>query len=174
MATSKIGLGLWLGAITVIWSLYPLLFSHARGVLIFSVLTAMCALLGWVTGLTSPVVWSASLGLCNLTLALVLTAHPPNLWAGLSAGIVVFALLDGTYRFTYITRCWLAPGVVATLLSPFVTISAVTMAVGMLLGLLLVALGQQPLVSSATGLLTVTGACLFVGFLAVFLLRTSR
>jgi hypothetical protein len=174
MATGKIGLSIWLGTLTIIWSLYPLLFSQARGILVFSLLTATLALAGWLTGLSLLVIWSGGLGLCNLTLALVLTAYPPNLWAGLSAGLILLALIDSSYRFTYIKHCWLTPGTVAILLRTFVHISGLTLAVGIVLGALLILLGQQPLAASATSLLTLTGACLFIGFLAAFLLYTDH
>lgn len=174
MATSKIGLSLWLGAITVIWSLYPLLFAHVRGVLVLSLLTAALALFGWVSGLSLLVIWSGGLGLCNLTLALTLTSYPPNLWVGLSAGLILLALLDGSHRFSYLRHCWLPPGMVTIMLRPFVSISSLTLAVGVILGTLLAPLGRQPLAASATSLLTIIGACMFVGFLAIFLLYTSR
>ena len=174
MATDKIGLSLWIGAITLLWSIYPLLFSSARGVLVLSILTAGLALIGWLLGIPLLVIWSAGLGLCNLTLALVLTSYPPNLWAGLSAGLTLLVLVDSSQRMTYLRHCWLAPGVVVTLLKTLVSLSMLTLTVGIVLGALLVLLGQQPLAASATGLLTIAGVCLFVGFLAIFLIYTNR
>jgi hypothetical protein len=174
MAPNKIGLSVWLGSITLFWALHPLLLSHARGVLVLSVVTATLALLGWLTGLSLLVIWSAGLGLCNLTLALVLTSYPPNLWAGLSAGITLYALVDGSHRFTYLRRCWLAPGVIAAILGTFVRISGLTFVAGIMLGLLIVSLEYQPVDASTIKLLTLTGVCMFVGFLAIFLLYTSR
>ena len=174
MATDKIGLSLWVGAITLLWSIYPLLFSSARGVLVLSILTAGLALIGWLLGIPLLVIWSAGLGLCNLTLALVLTSYPPNLWAGLSAGLTLLVLVDSSQRMTYLRHCWLAPGVVVTLLKTLVSLSILTLTVGIVLGAALVLLGQQPLTASATGLLTITGVCLFVGFLAIFLIYTNR
>jgi hypothetical protein len=174
MAASKIGLHVWLGSITVLWSLQPLLLSHARGVLVLGMVTAMLALLGWLTGWSLLVVWSGGLGLCNLTLALVLTSHPPDLWVGLSAGITLLALLDGSHRLAYLRHCRLTPGVMAALLGTFVRLSGLTLVAGLVLGLLLVPLGQQSAGTTLAGLLTIAGACLFVGSLAAFLLYTSR
>ncbi|MGQ4808002.1 hypothetical protein NKDENANG_01369 [Candidatus Entotheonellaceae bacterium PAL068K] len=174
MATSKIGLNIWLGSITVLWSLQPLLLSHARGAVILSLLTALLAMLGWLIGVVPLVIWSGALGLCNLTLALMMASHPPSLWTGLGAGITLLALVDGCHRFTYLKRCWLAPGALAALLGTFVRISGLTLAMGMALGLLVIALGHQPVAASATGLVTIAGVCLFVGFLALFLFYTSR
>lgn len=174
MATTKIGWGIWLGGVTLLWAFYPLLFTQARGVLALGALTATLALLGWLTSLQLLVIWSGGLGVCNLTLALVLTSHPPDLWAGLSAGIILLALLDGSQRFTYLRHCWLAPGVVTALLGTFVRLSGLTLAVGLILGLLVIYLSRQPLSAVAPGFLTVVGACVLGGFLAMFLLHTSR
>ena len=174
MATSKIGLGIWLGGITALWSLYPLLIMHTRGVLVLGVVTAILALSGWLIGFPLLVIWSGAVGLGNLTLALVLTSHPPNLWTGLSAGITLLALVDGSHRFTYLKHCWRVPRVIATLLGTFVRLSGLTLAIGMLLGLLIVSLGHEPLAASDTGWLILAGACLFAGFLAIFLFYTSR
>jgi hypothetical protein len=174
MATTKIGWGLWLGGMALFWALYPLLFTQARGVLVLAAITALLALLGWLASLQFLVVWSGGLGLCNLTLALVLTSHPPDLWTGLSAGIILLALVDGSHRFTYVRHCWLAPGVVTNLLGTFGRLSGLSLAVGLLLGVLVLSVGQSPLSAAAPGLLTVMGACLLGGFLALFLLHTSR
>ncbi len=173
MAASKIGLGIWLGGVTLLWALQPLLWSHARGVLVLSIVTALLALLAWLFKLPLLITWSGAVGLCNLTLALILTSQPPNLWAGLSAGITLLALMDGSHRFTYLRHCWLAPGVVMALLSPFVLLSGLTLAVGMALSFI-IPLAHQSVGTSAAGFVTITGACLLVGFLALFLLRTSR
>jgi hypothetical protein len=174
MAATKIGWEIWLGCMVLLWAGYPLLFTQTRGVLVLGVLTALLALLGWLTSLPVLVIWSGGLGLCNLTLALVLTSHPPDLWAGLSAGIMLLALVDGSQRFTYLRHCWLAPGVVTALLGTFVWLSGLTLAMGVLLGLLVISLSQQPPSTVAPGVLTVVGACILGGFLAVFLLHTSR
>ena len=101
MATSKIGLGCWLGLITLLWALHPLLFSRARGILVLVTLTGALALVGWLIDMPFLVVWSGGLGLFTLTLTLMVTAQLPNFWIGLSAGIALLALLDGSQRFAY-------------------------------------------------------------------------
>jgi hypothetical protein len=173
MATRQIGVEIWVGSLALCWSGYPLLFSHAQGVLVLSVITAILAILGCVTGWQPVVMWSGAIGLANLTLALLVTASPPNLWVGLSAGIVLLALVDGSHRLTYLRRCWLAPGVLPELCSTFVRLSGLTLGVGFLLGMLLIPLGHFS-IATTTGVITIVGACLFVGALAVFLRYTSR
>ena len=74
MAASKIGLAIWLGGVTLLWALQPLLWSHARGVLVLSIVTALLALLAWLIKLPLLITWSGAVGLCNLTLALILTS----------------------------------------------------------------------------------------------------
>ncbi|MBI3329946.1 MAG: hypothetical protein HYZ81_24965 [Nitrospinae bacterium] len=174
MAASKTGLACWLGLITLLWSLHPLLFSRARGVLMLMMLTGMLALVGWLTSIQPLVVWSGGLGLLNLTLSLVLTAHPPNLWVGLSAGITLLALLDGSQRFAYLRRCQVEPGVFAVLLGVFMRITGLSLAAGVTLALLVVNLPNQDAVAAAAGLLTIAGAGMFVALVALLLLYTSR
>ena len=173
MATRQIGVEIWVGSLALCWSGYPLLFSHAQGVVVLSVITAILAILGCVTGWQPVVMWSGAIGLGNLTLALLVTASPPNLWVGLSAGIVLLALVDGSHRLTYLRQCWLAPGVLPELCSTFVRLSGLTLGVGFLLGMLLIPLGHFS-IATTTGVMTIVGACLFVGALAVFLRYTSR
>jgi hypothetical protein len=170
MAAHKIGLELWVGATALGWAFYPLLFSQAQGVVVLSGFTAILALLGCVTGWQPLVVWSGGLGLCNLTLALLVVSQPPNLWTGLGAGIILFALLDGSHRLTYLRQCWLAPGVLPALGRIFVRLSGLALGIGLLLGTLIVPLGQAAVMTSAAGVITITGACLVVGLLAMFLL----
>jgi hypothetical protein len=161
------------GGLALCWSGYPLLFSHAQGVGVLSAITAILALMGCVTGWQPAVVWSGGIGLVNLTLALLVTATPPNLWVGLSAGIILLGLLDGSYRLTYLRHCWLAPGVLTELCRTFVRLSGLTLGVGFLLGALLISLGHFSMVTTA-GVVTIVGACLVAGALAVFLRYTSR
>ena len=59
-------------------------------------------------------------GLSNLTLALILSAHPPDFWVGLSAGLTLLALLDGNQRFSYLRHCHLESGVLAVMLDTFI------------------------------------------------------
>jgi hypothetical protein len=174
MAASKIGLAVWLGLITLLWSLYPLCFSQARGVIILVILTVALASFGWATGTQLLVVWSGALGLFNLTLALVITAQPPNLWVGLSAGIALLALLDSSHRFGYIRHCHVEPGVLITWLAVSMRIAGLSLAAGVTLALLLVNLPTQGGIASGAGLLTIAGASLFVAVLALLLLYTSR
>jgi len=173
MAASKIGLALWLGGIGLFWSFHPLLFSQARSVLVLGGLTALLTLTGWLSGLQLLVTWGGGLGLCNLTLALVLTSHPPELWIGLSAGLTLFALVDGSHRALYLRRCWLAPGVLTALLRPWLHLSGVTLAAVLGLGLLVIVLSIPAVDLAAPEFLTILGACLLVGFLVAFLLYTT-
>jgi hypothetical protein len=174
MAASKIALALWLGGIGLFWSVYPLLFSQARSVLVLGGLTVLLTLTGWLSGLQLLVTWSGGLGLCNLTLALVLTSHPPDLWVGLSAGLTMFALVDGSYRAMYLRRCWLAPGVITALLRPLLYLSGLTLAAVLGLGILVTFLSTPAIDIAAPEFLTILGACLLVGFLVAFLLYTTR
>jgi hypothetical protein len=174
MAAHTIGLGCWLGLTTLLWSLYPLLFSQARGIIVLAMLTGGLAACGWVTGVQFLVVWSGALGLLNLTLTLVITAQPPNVWVGLSAGITLIALLDGSHRFAYLRHCDVAPGVLTAWLAVFVRLAGLSLAAGITLALLVVNLSNHGEVASGAGLLTIVGASLFVGVLALLLLYTSR
>ncbi|MGH8065975.1 MAG: hypothetical protein ACRERE_12245 [Candidatus Entotheonellia bacterium] len=174
MAAHKAGLACWLGLITLLWSLYPLLFSQARGVVMLVILTGGLALFGWMTGTQFLVAWSGGLGLFNLTLTLVITAQPPNLWVGLSAGITLLALLDGSQRFAYLRHCQVEPGVLTAWLGVFMRLTGLSLMAGIALALLVVNLPTQGEIASAAGLLTIAGASLFVGVLALLLLYTSR
>jgi hypothetical protein len=174
MAAHKTGLACWLGLITLLWSLYPLLFSQARGVVMLAILTGGVALFGWMTGAQFLVAWSGGLGLFNLTLTLVITARPPNLWVGLSAGITLLALLDGSQRFAYLRHCHVEPGVLTAWLGVFMRLTGLSLMAGIALALLVVNLPTQGEIASAAGLLTIAGASLFVGVLALLLLYTSR
>jgi hypothetical protein len=174
MAASKAGMACWLGLITLLWSLYPLVFFRHRGIVVLMVLTAALALAGWLMGVQSLVVGSGGLGLVNLSLALVLTAQPPNLWVGLSAGIILLALLDGSQRFAYLRHCQVEPGVLTAFLGVYLRITGLSFASGLALTLLVVTVPTHGIFVSAAGLLTIAGAGLFVGVLAAFLFYTSR
>jgi hypothetical protein len=166
-------MGIWLGGITLLWALQPLMWSHARGVLTLSLVTVLLALIAWGAKLPVLTTWSGAVGLCNLTLALLLTSQPPNLWAGLGAGITLLAMLDGSHRFTYISACQLTPGVLTACLRAFVQLSCLVLAAGVILSLV-IPMAYQSIGASAAGVLTITGACLFVGFITLFLLRANR
>jgi hypothetical protein len=174
MAASKTGLACWLGLITLLWSLHPLMFSQVRGVVILIVIAGGLGLVGWLTSTQLLVVWSGALGLFNLTLTLVLTGQPPNLWVGLSAGITLLALLDGSQRWAYLRHCRVEPGVLAVWLGGFLRLTGLSLAAGIALALLLVNLPTQGTIASAAALVTIAGAGLFVGLLALLLLYTSR
>jgi hypothetical protein len=174
MAASKTGLACWLGLITLVWSLHPLLFSQARGVLMLVALTGVLALVGWLLSIQPLVVWSGGLGLLNLTMSLVVTAQPPNLWVGLSAGIALLALLDGSQRFAYLRHCQVEAGVVAVWLGVFMRITGLSLAAGAALALLVVNLPNRGAGAPAAGLLTIAGAAMFMGVMALLLLYTSR
>jgi hypothetical protein len=173
MVTSKTALAGWLGLVTLLWSLHPLLFSQARGVVILIVVAAGLAVVGWLTGWQLLVVWSGAVGLFNLTLTLVLAAQPPNLWVGLSAGMTLLALLDGSQRFAYLRHCQVEPGVLAVWLGVFMRLTGWSLAAGLALGLLVVNLSHQGAASSAAALMTIVGAGLFVAAVALLLLYTA-
>jgi hypothetical protein len=173
MAAHQIGLACWLGLVTLLWSLYPLLFSQARGVIVLTLFTGALAAFGWVFGIPLLVVWSGALGLVGLTLTMVLTAQPPNVWIGLSAGITLLALLDGSQRFAYLKHCHVEPGVLTAWLAVFMRLAGLSLAAGIALVLPLVNLPTRGGTSGA-GVLTIVGASLFVGVLALLLLYTSR
>jgi hypothetical protein len=174
MAGSRIGLGCWLGLMTLLWSLHPLFYVQSRGVIVFVVLTAGLAFGGWLTGIHFLVVCSGGLGLVNLTAALVLTAQAPNVWLGLSAGLTLLALLDGSHRFSYLRHCQVEPGVLTAWLRVFIRVSGFSVAAGVALALLIVNLPNQGTIASAAGVLTIAGAAIFVGLVALLLLYTSR
>jgi hypothetical protein len=174
MVARKTGLACWLGVITLLWSLHPLLFSQARGVVLLTIIAAGLALVGWLTGLQFLVVWSGGLGLFNLTLTLVLTSHPPNLWIGLSAGMTLFALLDGSQRFAYLRHCRVERGVLPAWLGVFMRVSGLSVASAVALVMLVANLPNRGTLTSAAGVMTIVGAGLFVGAVALLLLYTSR
>jgi hypothetical protein len=172
MATHQI-MRLWLGGITLLWALQPLLWSHARGVLTLSLVTVLLALIALSFKLPLLTTWSAAVGLCNLTLALLLSSQPPNLWAGLGAGVTLLAMLDSSHRFAYISVCQLTPGVLTSCLRVFIQLSSLALAAGVLLSLI-IPLAYQSISASAAGMLTISGACLVAGFTALFLLRANH
>jgi hypothetical protein len=63
MATRQI-MSVWLGGITLLWALQPLLWSHARGVLILSIVTVLLALMAQAFKLPVLTTWSGAVGLC--------------------------------------------------------------------------------------------------------------
>jgi hypothetical protein len=174
MAASKAGLVGWLGLVTLLWALHPLLLSRGRGVIILAVMTTLLALIGWLMGVQVLVALSGGLGVVNLTMALLLTGQAPNLWLGLSAGISLLALLDGSHRFSYLKECQIEPGVMAAWLRVFIRISGLSVAAGVALALLLVNLSQRGALLSVAGLLTIAGAGMFVAGVALFLLYATR
>ena len=80
------------------------------------------------------------MGLVNLTLALLLTTSPPNLWVGLSAGLTLLALLDGNQCVAYLRHCQVGPGVLAQLFGTLVRLSGWSLAAGVSVGYLVTAL----------------------------------
>jgi hypothetical protein len=174
MAASKVGLRCWLGLITLLWCLHPVLLVRSRGMIVLMIVTGGLALVGWLTGIQLLVVWSGGLGLVNLTAALVLTAQAPNVWVGLSAGLTLLALLDGSHRFSYLRHCQVEPGVLTAWLGVFIRVSGLSLAAGVALGLLIVNLPNQGAIASAAGLLTIAGAAMFVGVVAILLLYSDR
>jgi hypothetical protein len=174
MATGKIALNIWLGLAIALWSLYPLFYTQARGIQLLAALTGLLAIWGWLSAVAAPMFWSALTGLINATLALVLTAHPPNLWAGLGAGLLLFALLDGHQRWMYVRHCELEPGMFIAMVEPFIRISALAIVLGLAIGVFLLALNALPWQASSVGVFTIGGAALFAGAFTLFLLHANR
>jgi hypothetical protein len=139
-----------------------------------SALTGLLAVWGWIGGSAIAMFWSALIGLLNATLVLVLTAHPPTLWAGLSAGLLLFALLDGHQRWMYVRHCELEPGMFIGMLEPFIRVSVLAILAGLAMGALIIGLEMLPFQASHVGALTIAGAAFFAGTFALFLLYTHR
>jgi len=174
MSTGQMLMGLWLGLLTLLWSLQPLLFSQARGIVVLALFCGVLAVLGGLTSVRLFVVWSGGIGLLNLTMALLLTAYPPTLWVGLSAGLTLLALLDGQQCFAYLRHCQIEPGVVTALFRALVRLGGWSLAAGVGVGLLVTQLHSQQINTAAAGYMTIVGAGIFVGFFAIFLLATSH
>ena len=174
MLFKQVVLSLWLGLLTLLWSCHPLLVSQARGIVVLALLASVLAGLGGLTGVRLLVVWSGGVGVVNLTLALLLTASPPNLWIGLSAGLTLLALLDGNQCVAYLWHCQIGPGVLTQLFGTLVRLSGWSLAAGVSVGYLVAALYASRMDTVAAGYMTILGAGVFVGFFAAFLLATSR
>jgi hypothetical protein len=174
MLFKQVVLSLWLGLLTLLWSCYPLLISQARGVVVLVLFAGALAGLGGLTGVRLLVVWSGGVGVVNLTLALLLTASPPNLWIGLSAGLTLLALLDGNQCVAYLWHCQVGPGVLAEIFGTLVRLSGWSLAAGVSVGYLVTALYAPRMDTVAAGYMTILGAGVFIGFFAAFLLATSR
>jgi hypothetical protein len=174
MLFKRVVLSLWLGLLTLLWSCHPLLVSQARGIVVLTLFAGVLAGLGGLTGVRLLVVWSGVVGLVNLTLALLLTASPPNLWVGLSAGLTLLALLDGNQCVAYLWHCQVEPGVLAQLVGTLVRLSGWSLAAGVSVGYLVTALYAPRMDTVAAGYMTILGAGVFVGFFAAFLLATSH
>jgi len=160
--------------LTLLWSLQPLLLSQARGIVVLALLCGVLAALGGLTSVRLLMVWSGGIGLLNLTMALLLTAYPPNLWVGLSAGVTLLALLDGHQSFAYLRHCQIEPGVVVALGGTLVRLSGWSLAAGVGVGLLVTQLYSQRVDTAAAGYMTIIGAGVLIGFFAAFLLATSH
>ena len=174
MLLKQVVLSLWLGLLTLLWACHPLLLSQARGIVVLALFAGVLAGLGGLTGVRLLVVWSGGVGMVNLTLALLLTASPPNLWVGLSAGLTLLALLDGNQCVAYLWHCQVGPGVLAEIFGTLVRLSGWSLAAGISVGYLVTALYAPRMDTVAAGYITILGAGVFVGFFAAFLLVTSR
>jgi hypothetical protein len=141
---------------------------------VLALFAGVLAGLGGLTGVRPLVVWSGGVGVVNLTLALLLTASPPNLWLGLSAGLTLLALLDGNQCAAYLRHCQVGPGVLAQLFGSLVRLSGWSLAAGISIGYLVTAFYAPHRDSVAAEYMTILGAAVFVGFFAAFLLATSR
>ena len=142
--------------------------------MVLALLTGVLAVLGGLTRVPLLVVWSGGVGLFNLTMALLLTAYPPSLWIGLSAGLTLLALLDGHQCMVSLRHCQVESGVMAALFGALARLSGWSLAAGVGVGLLVTQLRSQPEDTSIAGYLTIIGAAVFVGFFAAFLLTTSH
>jgi hypothetical protein len=174
MMARQVVLHLWLGLITLLWSCQPLLLSQARGIVVLALFSGALAAFGGLTSVRPFVVWSGGVGLLNLTLALLLTAAPPNVWIGLSAGLTLLALLDGHQCVTYLRYCQVEPGVLAALFGTLIRLSGLSLAAGVGTGWLVTTLYDPRVDTAVAGYMTIIGAGGFVGFFAAFLLVTSR
>jgi len=174
MLVKQVVLSLWLGLLTLLWACHPLLLSQARGIVVLALFAGVLAGLGGLTGVRLLVVWSGGVGMVNLTLALLLTASPPNLWVGLSAGLTLLALLDENQCVAYLWHCQVGPGVLAEIFGTLVRLSGWSLAAGISVGYLVTALYAPRMDTVAAGYITILGAGVFVGFFAAFLLVTSR
>ncbi|GIX48840.1 MAG: hypothetical protein KatS3mg131_3051 [Candidatus Tectimicrobiota bacterium] len=172
MAALTLALRLWVGLLALLWAAYPLVFSQARGIALLAAVTGAFAFVGWLLETPLLVVWGGGLGLGNFTLALVLTGQPLRLWAGLGAGLLLLALVDGTHRLTYLSRCHFAPRVLWPLYRSFAWLSALSLLCDLGIGLL-VLLSPRSAAPADAGLVTVLGACLLVSGLAAFLSATD-
>ena len=170
----QVVLHLWLGLITLLWSCQPLLLSQARGIVVLALFSGALAAFGGLTGVRLFVVWSGGVGLLNLTLALLFTAAPPNVWTGLSAGLTLLALLDGHQCITYLRYCQIEPDVLAALCGTLVRLSGLSLVATVGTGLLVTTLYDPRVDTAVAGYMTIIGAGGFVGFFAAFLLVTSR
>ena len=164
----------WVGVTTVLWTCQPLVFSQARGVIALAMLTGFLATLGGIWSVLPLVVWSGGVGLLNLTLALLLTSAPPHLWAGLSAGCLLLALLDGNQCLAYVRRCEVGSGVLPALGGTIVRLCGVSLLAGLGVGYLVTTLASFRIDTTAAGYLTLLGAGLFVGCFVAFVLVTGR
>lgn len=174
MTVQKVALGVWLTLLTILWALHPVLFSPSRGVMIMAGATALLAVGGWLSGYQLCVVWSGLVGLGNFTLSLMITGQRPNLWVGMSAGLTLLALLDGSQCFAYLRRCHPEAGVLGVLFSAFLRLCGWSVAVGLSVVVLLVALHTPARNSTTAGLLTIVGAIVFLGGFAVFMLYANK
>ena len=174
MTAQKMALGVWLTLLSILWAVHPVLFSQSRGVCILSVATMLLATGGWLSGSQLSVVWSGIVGLGNFTLSLMITGQQPNLWVGMSAGLTLLALLDGSHCFTYLRRCHLKAGVLGVLFSAFLRLCGWSVAAGLSVVVLLVSLHTPASSSTTAGLLTIAGAIVFLGGFAVFMLYANK
>ena len=165
MLSKRVVLSLWLGLLTLLWSCQPLLISQARGIVVLALFAGVLAGLGGLTGVRLLVVWSGGVGMVNLTLALLLTASPPHLWVGLSAGLTLLALLDGNQCVAYLRHCQVGPGVLAQLFGTLVRLSGWSLAAGVSVGYLVTVLHAPHMDTVAAGYMTILGAGSLCGLL---------
>jgi hypothetical protein len=142
--------------------------------MILAAATMLLAVGGWWSGYQLCVVWSGIMGLGNLTLSLLITGQTPNFWAGSSAGLTLFALLDGSHCFAYLRRCHLEPGMLGVFFMAFLRLCGWSLTAGLSVMTLLIVLHTPAANSTTAGLLTIAGAVVFVGGFAVFMLYINK
>jgi hypothetical protein len=137
---------------TLLWSLYPLLFSQARGIIFLMILTVASRVrLGDWDAASGSMEWRPGPVQSNLNAG---DYRPtPNVWLGLSADHFL-ALLDGSQRFAF-KHCYVEPGVLTAWLTVFMH-RRTLLAAGIALVLLVVNLSPK-VDGFGRGVLTIVG-----------------
>ena len=73
----------------------------------------------------------------------------------------------------YVRHCELESGIFIAMVEPFIRISALSIVVGLAIGVFLLALNALPWQASSVGVLTIGGAALFAAAFTLFLLHAN-